>query len=144
MKVQKFGGSSLEDGLRIKKTLNIVLQEKTDHFVVLSAMKGITNLLIEASVNAENGKINYNSQLQEITNLHNSVIEELFNQTSKTNVINSINILLDELNDILHGVELVQECSLRTKDLIMSFGERLNCTIVSAYLNFFYFFFIFG
>ena len=59
MKVQKFGGSSLADGQRIKKTLNIVLKEKTNHYVVLSAMKGITNLLVEASKNAEDGNTNY-------------------------------------------------------------------------------------
>jgi len=135
MKVQKFGGSSLADGQRIKKTLNIVLEEKTNNYVVLSAMKGITNLLIEASKNAENGNRNYKDQLKELTELHNTAIEKLFSDKSKTEVLNSITILLDELKDILHGVELVQECSLRTKDLLMSFGERLNCTMTSAYIN---------
>ena len=135
MKVQKFGGSSLADGKRIKKTLKIVLNDNTSNLVVLSAMKGITNLLVEASKNAEEGNKSYIQQLEEIRNLHNSSIKALFEEKSKESIIKSLNILLSELTDILHGVELVQECSLRTKDLIMSFGERLNCTIVTAYIQ---------
>lgn len=135
MKVQKFGGSSLADGQRIKKTLNIVLEEKTNHFVVLSAIKGITNLLIESSINAENGNSEYKLLLIEIAKIHHSVIDYLFTEKDRSDVNIAVNYLLDELKDILHGVELVQECSLRTKDLIMSFGERLNCTIIAEYLN---------
>jgi aspartokinase/homoserine dehydrogenase 1 len=135
MKVQKFGGSSLADGHRIKKTLKIVLDENTDHYVVLSAMKGITNLLVEASKNAETGNSNYKLQLQKIADIHYSSVSVLFSESDSSEVEKSISFLLDELKDILHGVELVQECSLRTGDLIMSFGERLNCTIAAAYLN---------
>ena len=43
--------------------------------------------------------------------------------------------MLIDLSEILHGVELVRECSPKTMDLIMSFGERLNCIQVAAYLN---------
>jgi aspartokinase/homoserine dehydrogenase 1 len=135
MKVQKFGGSSLADGQRIKKTLNIVLQENTNHYVILSAMKGITNLLIESSRNAEEGNCEYKIHLKDINKLHHNAVDDLFGDLNKDEVMTSISFLLEELQDILHGVELVQECSLRTKDLIMSFGERLNCSIVAAYLN---------
>lgn len=135
MKVQKFGGSSLADGKRIKKTLDIVLQEKTNHYVVLSAMKGITNLLVKSSKEAEEGNSDYILNITEIKDLHYAAVKELLKKDDRAEVLTSVSFLLDELRDILHGVELVQECSLRTKDLIMSFGERLNCTIVSAYLN---------
>ena len=39
------------------------------------------------------------------------------------------------LKEFLHGIELIQECSPRSKDLIMSFGERMSCLIVSSYLQ---------
>ncbi len=135
MKVQKFGGSSLADGKRIKNTIKIVMDEDANHFVVLSAIKNITNLLAEASRNAEMGKISYKTQLKEIEDLHNSVIDELFISKTHNSVFNDVRYLLSELKDILHGVELVKECSLRTKDLIMSFGERLSCTIAAAYIR---------
>ena len=43
--------------------------------------------------------------------------------------------LFDELRDILHGVELVRECTARTLDYALSFGERLSCTLVAGYLR---------
>lgn len=135
MKVQKFGGSSLADGDRIKNTVKIIQSENERVFVVLSAMKGITNLLLEASSSAENGDKNYKNNLQAIRDQHYNAIEVLFEGKDKQPVIESVNTLIGELKDILHGVELVQECSLRTGDLIMSFGERLNCTVTAAYFN---------
>ena len=47
----------------------------------------------------------------------------------------SVQSLLEELKNILHGIELVRECSPRSMDLVMSFGERLSCTIIAAYLT---------
>lgn len=135
MKVQKFGGSSLADGYRIKKTLQIVQDEKTNHYIVLSAMKGITNLLIRASENAESANSDYKQQLSEISKIHYKSIEVLLPSLNQAAIKSKISDLLKELRDILHGIELVQECSLRTKDLIMSFGERLNCTIAVGHLN---------
>lgn len=135
MKVQKFGGSSLADGDRIKNTVKIVLEENTGHYVVLSAMKGVTNLLIEASENAEAGNSSYRAQLEEIQEKHNEAVSFLFSGKDKSEVLSDLTRLTGELRDILHGVELVRECSLRTRDLIMSFGERMNCTVTSAYIN---------
>jgi len=135
MKVQKFGGSSLADGNRIKNTVKIIQSENQRIFTILSAMKGITNKLVEASSNAEKGCGEYKIQLGEIRDQHYKAIEVLFEGKDKQPVIESVNDLIGELKDILHGVELVQECSLRTADLIMSFGERLNCTVVAAYCN---------
>jgi aspartokinase/homoserine dehydrogenase 1 len=39
-----------------------------------------------------------------------------------------------ELTDILHGVDMIRECSKRSLDLIMSFGERMSCAIITQYL----------
>ena len=39
-----------------------------------------------------------------------------------------------ELEEILHGVELIRECFARTMDLVMSFGERLSCRLAVSYM----------
>ena len=51
MKVMKFGGSSVQDAERIKNACSIVIEEagKEKTAVVFSAMKGITNLLLESA-----------------------------------------------------------------------------------------------
>jgi aspartokinase/homoserine dehydrogenase 1 len=62
-------------------------------------------------------------------------IDELFPPEQRDEAWAPLKTLCGELLDILHGVELVRECSKRSLDLIMSFGERLNCILVSSYMR---------
>mgnify|MGYP002741757809 CR=1 FL=1 len=47
MKVMKFGGTSVGSPERMKEVVNLILKDKKEVFVVLSAMSGTTNTLIE-------------------------------------------------------------------------------------------------
>ncbi len=136
MKVMKFGGSSLADSKRIQQTVSIITAvENQPVTVILSAMKGVTNLLIDAAEKAESGNSAYLQDIREIRNIHYNCMEELFNNSVPEQLKSGIDQMLNELKDILHGVELVRECSLKTKDIIMSFGERMNCFQVASYMN---------
>ena len=135
MIVKKFGGSSLADADKIRQTVSIVQKEKTAG-LVLSAMKGITNLLVDAASLAEAGDKKYKKNIEEIKEKHNECINDLFGSDIPEALQLSIDTMLQNLSEILHGVELVRECSTKSMDLIMSFGERLNCSQVAAYLNF--------
>ena len=59
MIVMKFGGSSLANSERIKQTVKIISEKEDSLSIVLSAMKGVTNLLIDAAQKAENGNTEY-------------------------------------------------------------------------------------
>jgi bifunctional aspartokinase / homoserine dehydrogenase 1 len=137
MKVMKFGGSCLIDAGTIERITGIILREreKQEIIVVLSAMKGITDKIILSARQAEKGDQSYRTTLDEIIELHTRTIAGLFAPDAEDAVLEVINILFDELRDILHGLELVKECSPRSMDLIMSFGERLSCSLVAAYLS---------
>ncbi|WP_028972699.1 aspartate kinase [Spirochaeta cellobiosiphila] len=130
MIVRKFGGSSLADSERIKNVAHII-QDRQDQVVVLSAMKGITNLLIEVSGLAELGDQSYHEKLENIKNITIKTAHDLSVSQEK---IQEINQLLVELKDILHGIELVKECSPRSLDLVSSFGERFSCRLMTGYL----------
>jgi aspartokinase/homoserine dehydrogenase 1 len=137
LKVLKFGGSSLADALRIRKVADIILDEvKSGLFaLVLSAMKGITNHLVQAAELAERGNPDYHTLLRSIKQTHDHAVKELFPE-EKTKIIHeNMEQLHKELEDFLHGVELIRECTPRILDLVMSFGERLSCTLVTHYLN---------
>ncbi len=134
MIVKKFGGSSLADADKIRQTVSIVQQEKTSG-LVLSAMKGVTNLLVEAADLAETGNKKYKNNIEEIRNKHRECMEDLFDSHIPESLENSFSTMIQNLSEILHGVELVRECSSKSMDLVMSFGERMNCTQVAAYLN---------
>lgn len=134
MIVKKFGGSSLADAEKIRQTVAIVQKEKTSG-LILSAMKGVTNLLVEAANLAETGDEKYKENIEEIRTKHNRCMNDLFASDIPEALELSTATMLQNLSEILHGVELVRECSAKSMDLIMSFGERLNCSQVAAYLN---------
>ncbi len=137
MTILKFGGSSLADGERIKAVTEIVAQagRKERIGVVLSAMKGVTDLLIAAARRAEEGAEGHAEVLERIRGQHFAAIRMLFPPADQAAVITPLQLMFNELEEILHGVELLRECSPRTMDFVMSFGERLSCALVSAYMR---------
>lgn len=134
MEIYKFGGSSLANAQRIKGVAEIVTENSVE-VVVLSAMKGITNLLIEAAQQAEQGNKSYKESIWVIEEKQKEAVKNLFDSAKTEEIESKLFSIIAELNDILHGVELVKECSPRSLDFISSFGERLNCTLVSEYFN---------
>jgi len=137
VKVLKFGGSSIADTSGIQKVVEIILRElKRGPFaLVLSAMKGITDLLIQAAHRAEQGNRDYHTLISRIKQTHNAAVEGLFSEQKKGIVFNDLEQLYKELKDFLHGVELIRECTPRILDLVMSFGERLSCILMTHYLK---------
>lgn len=137
MKVMKFGGSSVADAARIRSVVSIVSRQQADETaLVLSAMKGVTDLLITAATKAAAGDKSYREQYEDVVARHHRSLEELLSGTEEHQAEKQrVEALLEELGDLLHGVELVQECSPRTLDVIVSFGERLNCGVVAAYMR---------
>ena len=137
MKVMKFGGSSVKDAEKIAHVCSIARNAAQNERIALvfSAMKDITDMLIEAAVRAESGDGSYRELVGEIGRRQEEAVAALFAADGGAPIRAEIALLLTELADILHGVELVRECSERTMDMVMSFGERLNCLLIAAYLN---------
>ncbi len=137
MKVLKFGGSSLANWERIDNVASIVKKARNEGevVVVLSAMKGVTDRLVESANMAAKGSDSYRSNMEWISRKHVDTVRKLFKPADQAGVITPIQIMLNELEDILHGVELIRECSLKTMDLVMSFGERMSCNIFARYLE---------
>jgi bifunctional aspartokinase / homoserine dehydrogenase 1 len=137
MKVLKFGGSSVADGERIRSVVGIVEQEARAQRIalVLSAMKGVTDLLVKAAASAAQGSDEARTCAETIRARHVEAVRFLFSPTDQSAALTPLAIMCNELEEILHGVELVRECSVRTMDLVMSFGERLCCRLAADYMN---------
>ncbi len=133
MKVLKFGGSSVASAENIKKVVDIVRKIEGEAIVVLSAMQGTTDKLIDAGRMAERGDEAYSTKLNEIRELHLQTINELLG--SDQDIGKEVTDMLDELHNLCRGVSLVGELSLRTLDGILSYGELLSTRIVSAYFS---------
>ena len=134
MKVLKFGGSSVANAENIKKVVEILRATDGPAVVVLSAMQGTTDKLIDAGRLAERGDESYRTKIDEIRTLHISTIIELCGSESPQ-IRDEITERFAELEGLCRGVELVGELSARTLDNILSFGELLSTKIAAAYLN---------
>jgi len=136
VKVLKFGGSSVADGRRIEAVTGIIAEAAREDrvAVVLSAMKGVTDLLISAAGKAEGGSEGAKDALETIRALHFGAVRVLFGPADQASALTPLAIMCNELEEILHGVELIRECSARTMDLVMSFGERLSCRLAVSYM----------
>lgn len=137
MKVLKFGGSSVANPERIKSVIDILLPyiEKERIAVVFSAFGGVTDSLIQLSAMALAGDVGYKVQLEHLEKRHLEAVRELIDIQKQSSVIAQVKFTINELEDILHGIFLVKERTLRSLDYIMSFGERLSAYVVAEAIN---------
>ncbi|MBT8231688.1 MAG: bifunctional aspartate kinase/homoserine dehydrogenase I [Saprospiraceae bacterium] len=138
MNVLKFGGSSVASAQSIARVFDIVQQKSEDSpgiLVVVSAFGGITDLLIRTSDQAESNNPIYLNGLKEISDRSLSIAEELLSPDRFNVVKKTICENINSLENILSGVSLVQEASKKTRDYILSFGERNSAFIISQYFE---------
>ncbi|MEI7812525.1 MAG: bifunctional aspartate kinase/homoserine dehydrogenase I [Ignavibacteria bacterium] len=136
MKILKFGGSSVGNPERIENVINIItnsLKENNGNIaVVFSAFQTVTDSLIEVSSIASKGDPLYSTTFRRLEAKHHDAIKELIHDKDNLRRTSEYVIsLLKELSDVLYGIFLIKELSLRTLDFIMSFGERLSAYIIS-------------
>ncbi len=117
----------------IQTLLDILKKENSDSetpVIVLSAMGGVTNLLVEMAENAASSK-SYSAQLVELEKRHFDVIKELIGVSRQNPVFTKLKLFFNELEDLLQGVSSLKELTPRTKDLILSYGERCSAYMIS-------------
>ena len=134
MQVIKFGGSSVASAENINKVVNIV-KGKTGTgtvSVVVSALGGITDLLLQCAHLAAGNNDNYKVSLQEIELRHLNTVKELIPVTQQSSVLSAVKKMCNEIEDICNGIFLLGELSDRTKDKIVSYGELLSSQIIAA------------
>lgn len=132
MKVLKFGGSSVKTSERIQKVIQIVKESVYNQkiVVVVSAVGGVTDLLLETAYTAAKGNEGYLNSLKEIENIHLDIIRNLIPIKSQSGVLGQVKKMLNQLDSILEGVYLIHELTDKTTDRIVSFGELLSSYII--------------
>ena len=133
MKVLKFGGTSVGTAENIRKVKSIVESQNVDVIVVVSALGGITDKILNAARKASIGSGDFHADLREIKNRHEEVIRLLFNGSGSIKQI--VDKLLDELEQILTGITLVGELTAKTLDRIAGIGERISSNIVAQFID---------
>ncbi len=138
--VMKFGGTSVATGKNIRRVVNIV----TKHFeqdyrivTVVSALDGVTDQLVMAAEEAKKGNWNYISEFkQNLVEKHlNAASETIGNKQILEETKKVLKEKLDELEQVLKGISYVSELTPKSRDSVLSFGERLSAPIVSGALR---------
>jgi aspartokinase/homoserine dehydrogenase 1 len=137
MQVLKFGGSSVANAENILKMIGIIknIKDQDKTIIVVSALGGTTDALINSVVLASQGHEIYKENLKEIERRHFEVVKGLMPVTHQSSLLSLVKKACNEMEDICNGVFLLQELSSRTRDRMMSFGELLSSQIISAKLK---------
>ena len=138
MKVMKFGGTSVGSVKSILCLKKIVETEARTQpvVVVVSALDGITDKLIDTSQMAKQGDEHYREEFDAMVTRHHQMIETIMTDDKKRiNLFNNVDQLFDQLKSILYGVYLIHDLSKKTEDTIVSYGERLSSHIVAAMIK---------
>jgi len=133
MNVLKFGGSSVATAQTIQKALQIIANHsQTDNlFVVVSALGGITDLLLKTGNQAASNDEDYKNTLSKIEKRHLDTVRELIPVTNQSSVISTVKAKLNDLESLYEGAFLLSELSPKTAAVIASYGEILSSYIIS-------------
>lgn len=137
MQVLKFGGTSVANADNISKVVSIVKEsvKKDKTIVVVSALGGITDLLLNAAALAAEGDEAYKDKLKLVEQRHLEATKQLIPVTYQSQLLSLVKKSCNEIEDICNGIFLLRELTPRSKDRIGSYGEWLSSQIISAKLK---------
>jgi aspartate kinase len=134
----KFGGSSLATPTRINNAARIVqsFSEKNRIIVVVSAMGDVTDLLIETGEAASGGESQKaRSLLSRLQRFHASAASSAADKDSRRDLMDIIRELNSDLGKTVEGILHLREMTPRTRDYLLSFGERFAAPILAYTLK---------
>ncbi|MCC5926633.1 MAG: bifunctional aspartate kinase/homoserine dehydrogenase I [Bacteroidetes bacterium] len=135
--ILKFGGSSVAYPERIQNSVEIVRRRlrEVNVAVVVSALGGVTDELIaimdKACVHDEGWKARYENLVQR----HHQTVDKLTSGDAHSDLRDEIDTLLNDLLNTYQTIHSTRDISPKTRDYVLSFGERMSSRIFAAALN---------
>src|SRR5688572_1374279 len=137
MQVLKFGGTSVANAENITKVIAVVKEsiKKDRTVVVVSALGGVTDLLLGAAAAAAEGDESYKEKLAVVEQRHLDTVKQLIPVAQQSHLLSLVKKSCNEIEDICNGVFLLRELTPRTKDRVSSYGELISSQIIAAKFN---------
>ncbi len=140
MFVQKFGGTSVADPEAIRRLIGIVgaarASGRRGPAVVVSAMSGVTDALLEIAASAGSGRLDH--ALACVTGLrdrHAAAAGDLVAGPEREGLTAHIDGQFDDLRAVVRALGVLREVSPRTLDVVAAIGELLSSRLVAASLQ---------
>ena len=136
MKVLKFGGTSVANSKSLKKVLEIIKNQNEQIIIVVSALGGITDLLMEMLSLAQSRKENFKSNLALIEKRHLEPIKKCIPIQNQSSIISYLKKHLNELESLLDAIFLLEEVTVKNNSAVAAYGEILSSNIIYEILRY--------
>ncbi len=138
--VMKFGGTSVGDGARIQNVADLVIAntgQGNSVVVVVSAMSGVTDILVRAARQAAEGDAQgFLSAERTLLDQHLAAIEEAVGDPiARTQLRDQTRRALERFADFCNSIQILGELTPRALDTVACLGERLSAPIVAQALR---------
>jgi len=138
VRVLKFGGTSVGDAACIRKVIGIIRAESRegDVVVVVSAMGGVTNKLIQAATYSQSGRLSEAILiLENLSVQHHAALNALIDgNVAREQLSCNIGYLLEQCKAWCDNTARIGELTPSARDLISGLGERLSAPLLATAL----------
>ncbi len=142
VKVLKFGGTSMGSSETIERVISIIrsASKRTKGSarvvaVVVSAMSGVTDRLIEIARAAARKGVSYKKMIEDLEQRHLEAATKLVSPRGRAHAEEVLRKTFRYLNEAVTGVALVRDLSPQALDYVASYGERLSAHLLTEVLN---------
>jgi aspartokinase/homoserine dehydrogenase 1 len=135
-KIHKFGGSSLADADCFKRVAGLLLDRPDERVgAVVSAMRGMTDALLNLAVLAEQDNEAFNAELQELGERYLRAARELVAGDKLADVVDAWSNDAEDIRDVLKAIALVRSAPQRSRDVVAGYGEIWSARLLAAHLE---------
>ena len=139
--VMKFGGTGIDSCRNLANLTDVISKYKKERgyeiVAVVSAVRGVTDSILELT-NAINTHKNISLEdfLKRQSTSHLEIVGGcIHNKELKSQAIQAITGIINELKEVLGGIFILKEVTPKSLDYLLSFGERLSATMLSFALR---------
>jgi aspartokinase/homoserine dehydrogenase 1 len=133
--VHKFGGSSVADADCFRRVADILESQPSPQLgVVLSACKGVTDVLLNLVTLAERQDSSYVDQLQGLRDRHAAIANTLLTPPAAAQWLARFDQDRADLTGILHTTSLMRSAAQNVRDLVAGYGEIWSTSLFAPYL----------
>ena len=138
LRVMKFGGTSVGGAERMASVAEIIAGhlDTSEMAVVVSAMGGVTDMLIRAATEASRGdREHWKGVRAELARRHRQVADQLLSAAEQATVLPRLAEFIQDFENLCSGFSLVREVTPRAMDTLSSLGELMSATLMAAILR---------
>jgi len=136
MKVMKFGGGCLTNAEGFDRVAKIIQSEKSPPFIVVSAISGVTDLLIQSIQKGRENEKAISGSIDSLRKIHRSLAEEMIKSAKlKQQFSHKLETTLGKIEKVITGIAYIGETTPAARNHVLSYGERLAAALLSTVLE---------